>query len=154
MCCLGFRQKLSVSLRFSQHFRVSNPGGLRRFYFQKNSTPQNLDMPAWSNLVNFGSNFDQKWPKMFRGRDVCGNFGQAWVRVVVGWGLLIGSEGGLLIGSSRPDPNFGLINPPSCGLGGYQFLIENPILAAEGGFRWAGIINRKWRLIVCFRYRS
>ena len=80
-------------------------------FSQKNSNPQNLDMSAWSNLVNVGSNFDQTLPKMFQGRDVCGSFGQAWVREVVGWGLLIGSEGGLLIGSSRPDPNFGLINP-------------------------------------------
>ena len=32
-------------------------------------------MPAWSNLVNFWSNFDPKSQKMFRARDVCGNVG-------------------------------------------------------------------------------
>lgn len=71
-----------------------------------------------------------------------------WLREVGGWGLLIGSEGEgggvntLLLGSSRPDPNFELI-PPSCGLGGYHFLLKILSLRMRGGGRWAGIINRK-----------
>ena len=86
MCFLTRKRQTIVFLQVlgSQH------GGLRRFFLEKKGNPKNLDMLAWSNLVTFWSDFDQKLPKMFRGRDVCGNFGQAWVREV--WGGVYQSE--------------------------------------------------------------
>ena len=44
-------------------------------FFPKKTPPQKLDMPAWPKLVEFWSNIDEKLTKMFRGRNVCGNFG-------------------------------------------------------------------------------
>ena len=101
-----------------------DPGGLRRFFPQKNSDPQNLDLPAWSILAFFGRFFDPKWPNMFRGRDVHGNFGMSmgpWARFVP------------LISSLVP-PYFLLISslfPPYFPLGPPYFLLISPLFRKD-----------------------
>ena len=69
-------QPSKPSQRWMVHITLgSQPRWPPAFFSQKNSNPQNLDMPAWSNFVNSGSNFDQKWSNMFRARIFRGNFG-------------------------------------------------------------------------------